>query len=329
VEGAYRNAQEEEQREVEAQQSKVKHLLGTRVAAALEELEKRLHTELTVLDRYVSEQQVAAAHRRLQREQSRWDDAAAAVGGNGDAPQVVLEGGVDVLYELLGALPDFRRKTLLAQHVALFSRQLAYQAGRKREEAERRKKEQAAAKAAAAAAGADDGEVMGATAMESAEMVDAEERRQQDRLSPQQQQEKAQQQQQAQQQQEPVQGQGGSAELAALLQAAESRQQFVASECWRGRVEGYAFKQGDSGLGYYPDQPPQVEAFLTVTRVRRSDAAAATYLHLFVCCRLAAAVLETAGASTDLPSGLVKPRSAGVWPDLPACSAHQQLVKEL
>jgi len=165
--------------------------------------------------------------------------------------------------------------------------------------------------------------------MESAEMVDAEERRQQDRLSPQQQQEKAQQQQQAQQQQEPVQGQGGSAELAALLQAAESRQQFVASECWRGRVEGYAFKQGDSGLGYYPDQPPQVEAFLTVTRVRRSDAAAATYLHLFVCCRLAAAVLETAGASTDLPSGLVKPRSAGVWPDLPACSAHQQLVKEL
>lgn len=47
-------------------------MLGSRVASALDDVEKRLHGELTVLDRYVSEQHAAAAHRRLLREQHKW-----------------------------------------------------------------------------------------------------------------------------------------------------------------------------------------------------------------------------------------------------------------
>lgn len=101
-------------------------LLGRRVQAALDDVEKQLHGELTQLDRYVGEQHAAAGCRQLVREQHSWERAQVAAGGNDDAggsasgsvsaaDAAVVAGGVRALWELLKLLPDFRRKTLLAQ----------------------------------------------------------------------------------------------------------------------------------------------------------------------------------------------------------------------
>ena len=253
LEGSYRDAQEEEERELEGQEGTVKHLLGTRVAAALDDLEKRLHGELTQLDRFVGEHHAEAAHRRLLREQHRWDaNAATAAAAGGE--QALLSGGVALLWELLHTLPDFRRKTLVVQHVVMFSEHVAQEAERKQQEAERRKQEQAAAKAAASAAGAEAGPAA------EVEMVDVDAAGQQAGAVP-----PAADPQQLLRQQE----QEDSEALAALLHAAEGGQAFVGSSGWRGRVPGYVFKLGGSGLGYYRDAPPQVEAFLTLGRVSR------------------------------------------------------------
>lgn len=96
--------------------STVKHLLGTRVAAVLDDMEKRLHGELTVVDRYVSQQHSEAAHHRLMREQQHWDTAASssAVGSQ----EAVLEAGVQLLWEVTQELPDFRRKTIHVSRAA-------------------------------------------------------------------------------------------------------------------------------------------------------------------------------------------------------------------
>lgn len=106
--------------------SAVKAMLGRRVQAALDDVEKQLHGELTQLDRYVGEQHAAAGCRQLAREQHSWERAQVAAGSGDDgrgsagnrvsaAEAAVVAGGVKVLWDLLKLLPDFRRKTLLAQ----------------------------------------------------------------------------------------------------------------------------------------------------------------------------------------------------------------------
>lgn len=102
-------------------------MLGRRVQAALDDVEKQLHGELTQLDRYVGEQHAAAGCRQLAREQHSWECAQAATGGGSNkgaggsnggisaAEAAVVAGGVRALWELLKLLPDFRRKTLLVQ----------------------------------------------------------------------------------------------------------------------------------------------------------------------------------------------------------------------
>lgn len=152
--------------------------------------------------------------------------------------------------------------------MVLFSGQLMKEAERKRIEAEQRKAEAAAKKeAAAAAAGA-------AAAAEAGDIVML------DDEVPAQQAQQAQQQAQEPQQQAQQQDRGGAAAmdaqaaedaaeaLAGLLRAAEGGAAFVPSATWRGAVLGYCFKLGASGQGYYQDAPPQMEAFLTSTRVR-------------------------------------------------------------
>ncbi|PRW05825.1 E3 ubiquitin- ligase SHPRH [Chlorella sorokiniana] len=287
VESRYREAQQEEERELDLQESRVKHMLGTRVAAVLDDLDKRLHGELTQLDRFVGEQHAAAAHRRLAREQARWDDAVAAA-PTAEAQAAALEGGVQELWALLQLLPDFKRKTLQAQHVVLFSQQMMDEAERRRAEAERRKAEAAAAKAAAASSGAG----------QEAEVVDLEGGEQQPAgmagpsseaaSGPQQQQqlqlERGQQPdpslQQQQQRQQPDAGGTAAMEVdsadaaadaeaqrAAIQQAADDGAAFIPSASWRGALPGFCFKLGDSGVGYYRDTPPEVEAFLTAGRL--------------------------------------------------------------
>lgn len=247
----------------------VKHMLGTRVAAVLDDLDKRLHGELTQLDRFVNEQHAAAAHRRLAREQARWDDAVAAA-PTAASQAAVLEGGVQELWALLQLLPDFKRKTLQAQHVVLFSRQMMEEADRRRAETDRRKAEAAAARAAATG---------GDAAGEKPEVVDLGESEQQaDGAAGPSSAVAAREQQQQQQQQ--VEGgtsamevdaaEGAAkaeAERAGVLQAAEDGAAFIPSASWRGAVPGFCFKLDDSGMGYYRDMPPEVEAFLTVGRV--------------------------------------------------------------
>ena len=330
LEGRYREAQEEEEQELEAQEGKgaclgrrarmgalrraaqrtrfatsqswllrcrpppspplaVKHLLGRRVEAALDDLDKRLHGELTQLDRYVGEQHAAAGQRRLARAQAGWDGAAAAA-PTADAQAAVLEGGVQELWVLLQLLPDFRRKTLQAQHVVLFSGQLAQEAERRRAEAERRKAEAAAAKAAAAAAnGAAGGVADGAEGEAAAMEVDLTGGVQQgpaaegpDGAAGPSSSQRQQREQQQEQQQEPAGSDGAGmaemgaadaaaaadAERAAILQAAQGGAAFVPSGGWRGAVPGFCFKLGGSGVGYYRDAPPEVDAFLTTARVR-------------------------------------------------------------
>lgn len=233
----------------------VKHMLGTRVAAVLDDLDKRLHGELTQLDRYVSEQHAAAAHRRLAREQARWDDAVAAA-PTAEAQEAALEGGVQELWSLLHLLPDFKRKTLQAQHVVLFAKQMMEEAERRRADAERRKAEAAAARAAVTS---------GSGAGHEAEVVDLQDGEQQpagaagpsSAAAPLTQQQ--QQQQSAlplqQQQEEPDGGPAAmevdSAEVAAaaeaereaVLQAAEDGAAFIPSNGWRGAVPGYCFRE--------------------------------------------------------------------------------------
>ena len=163
--------------------------------------------------------------------------------------------------------------------MVLFSGQLMKEAERKRIEAEQRKAEAAAKKEAAAAAAGP------AAAAEAGDivMLDDEVPAQQAQQAQQQAQEpqqQAQQQAQEPQQQAQQQDRGGAAAmdaqaaedaaeaLAGLLRAAEGGAAFVPSATWRGAVLGYCFKLGASGQGYYQDAPPQMEAFLTSTRVR-------------------------------------------------------------
>jgi hypothetical protein len=217
----------------------------------------QLHGELTQLDRQVSEHHAAAAHRRLVREQARWDhalrSAAAAAAAGGEL--AVLQQGVAVMWEVLGCLPDFRRKTLMAQHAVMFSEQMAEQAARKQQEAERRQQAAADADMSEADPGGQTAEALStiqAAASDAAgqpghaislpaDLQPSEEQEQRD--------------------------DGGSADLAALLQAAEERQPFISSAAWAGPLPGYAFKLGGGGQGYYLDAPPEVEAFLTLGRV--------------------------------------------------------------
>lgn len=229
-------------------------MLGTRVGAALDDVEKRLHGELTQLDRYVSEQHVAAGHRRLQREQHAWD-------GPRGGTQAALEAGVQALWELTQLLPDFKRKTLQVQYVVLFSSQMVAEAERKRLEGERRKAEAAAAAKAVGAAAegaAAEGEVVVLDGADGAGAAPAAQHQQQQR------EQQGPQPSQSQQQQEEHQA---AEELAAVLDAAQGGAPVVGSERWRGAVPGYAFKLGGSGLGYYKDAPPASEAFLTTTRL--------------------------------------------------------------
>lgn len=244
----------------------VKHMLGTRVAAVLDDLDKRLHGELTQLDRFVNEQHAAAAHRRLAREQARWDDAVAAA-PTAASLAAVLEGGVQELWGLLQLLPDFKRKTLQAQHVVLFSRQMMEEADRRRAEADRRKAEAAAARAAATG---------GDAAGEEPEVVDLGESEQQadgaagpsSAVAAQQQQQQEVERGTAAMEGDAAEGAAkAEAERAAVLQAAEDGAAFIPSASWRGAVPGFCFKLDDSGVGYYRDTPPEVEAFLTVGRV--------------------------------------------------------------
>lgn len=238
---------------------------GTRVAAVLEEAEKQLHSELTVLDRFVSEQRCAAAHRRLLREQQRWDAAEASGGG-----LEVLENGVAAVWEVMHALPEFRRKTLVAQHVDLFGRQVVDEAERKHREASRRREQAALAKAAAAAAaGLTDAE---ADDDDEKALLQPEAEQQRQGLQGQQAGPGHQQgvQHAAEQgSRQPSEGSESSAVLAAILRATEGGQAFVCSGGWCGRVPGYAFKLGGQGLGYYKDE---AEPFLTAARVRGGGA---------------------------------------------------------
>ena len=244
-------------------------MLGTRVASALDDVEKQLHVELTQLDRFSSTQNTGAAYRRLMREQHHWDAAASGGTGSGKSGEAaVLAAGVQVLWDVLQLLPDFKRKTLQAQHVLLFTELMAAEAEKRRLEAASKKKDQAAATAGAVAHGAP-----GDDAAE-VEMLQADGQQGPSSAGP-----ASQQQQQQQQAQQPVDGSRqpdtqpppaeaqDSGALAAILAAAEAGQAFAASSCWRGRVAGYCFKAGDSGVGYYRDAPPTVEAFLTFARV--------------------------------------------------------------
>lgn len=266
-------------------------MLGTRVASALDDVEKQLHVELTQLDRFTSTQHTGAAYRRLMREQHSWDAAASAGGsGGGSGEAAVLAAGVQVLWDVLQLLPDFKRKTLQAQHVLMFTELMAAEAEKRRLEAASRKKEQVAAAAAGAAAhgapGDDAAEVEMLVAEGQQGPPAAGPAAQQQQPEPAQQQPQQQQPpppppQQAQQQQQqrlrdgsrpqdtqppPAEAQDSGA-LAAVLEAVEAGQAFAASSCWRGRVAGYCFKTSDSGVGYYRDAPPAVEAFLTFARV--------------------------------------------------------------
>ena len=249
-------------------------MLGTRVASALDDVEKQLHVELTQLDRFTSTQNTGAAYRRLMREQHGWDAADSGGGGGGGGEAAALAAGVQVLWDVLQLLPDFRRKTLQAQHVALFEHLIAAEAEKRRLEAASRKKEQAAAAAAAAAANraAGDG---GAEV----EMLEADGQQGPDAAGP------AAPHHQQQPQQQRTQPGGGSSQqdaqpppaeaqgsdtLATVLEAVGAGQAFAGSSCWWGRVAGYCFKMGTSGLGYYRDAPPAVENNLTFARVGAS-----------------------------------------------------------
>ena len=250
-------------------------MLGVRVSAALDDVEKQLHGELTQLDRFVGEQHTAAAYRRLAREQHGWDAAAAgggaagsshvdsssAGGGSaaGSAEAAVVERGVALLWDILKLLPDFRRKTLQAQHVSLFARQLAAEGERKSAEAAKRRAEAAAQRAAAGGGEAEvvevaeEGDAVGAGAQQ-------EQQEQQEQG-----QEATRQQSPAPAQQQQQQQEGGAAagpELAGVLGAVEAHHEFTAAGRWLGRIKGYVFKTGSSGLGYYRDEPPKGEASL-------------------------------------------------------------------
>ena len=244
---------------------------------------------------------MAAAHRRLLREQHKWYAVLACVAralrvacrtgmccpaclhtpaipsarrppssarcldarrdtqGGGPGGEAVLQAGVQVLWEVTQALPDFRKRTLHAQHVVLFSRQMVAEAERRRTDAERRKAEAEAAKAAGAAGGAT------AAAAADVEMVDVtgdeapgqQQQQQQPASSPQQQQQEQQQRRQEEQQ----------AALAAVRESAEGGAAFVPAAAWCGALPGYAFKLGPAGLGYHRDAPPEAEAYLTPARV--------------------------------------------------------------
>lgn len=51
-------------------------------------------------------------------------------------------------------------------------------------------------------------------------------------------------------------------ELAAVLAAVDAGQEFAPASGWLGRIKGRVFKLGPSGLGYYLDKQPVVEATL-------------------------------------------------------------------